>query len=111
MIDHDLQGEIDGHTWTVDLPVYIDCTYQQGKYDEEDVACHGYAVDAPLIAIPRQTWKYYSRRFGIELTYRLSGTKYCDDDDTESGDAVSVRADQLPLPEYGKFHGNAGEDG
>ncbi len=72
MIDHDLQGEIDDHTWTVDLLVYIDCTYQQGKYDEEGAACHGYAVDAPLIATPRQTWKYYSRRFRIELTYRLS---------------------------------------
>src|SRR6056297_1668246 len=72
VIDHDLQGGIDGHTWTVDFPVYIDCTYQQGKYDEEGVARHGYAVDAPFIATPRQARKYYSRRFGIESTYRLS---------------------------------------
>ncbi|EMA48500.1 ISH3 family transposase [Halococcus salifodinae] len=72
VIDHDLQGEIDGHTWTVDFPVYIDCTYQQGKYDEEGVARHGYAVDAPFIETPRQARKHYSRRFGIESTYRLS---------------------------------------
>ncbi|UOO97065.1 ISH3 family transposase (plasmid) [Halococcus dombrowskii] len=72
VIDHDLQGEIDGHTWTVDFPVYIDCTYQQGKYDEEGVARHGYAVDAPFIETPRQARKHYSRRFGIESSYRLS---------------------------------------
>jgi hypothetical protein len=30
---------------TVDCPVYIDATYQQGKYGEEGVARHGYAVD------------------------------------------------------------------
>ncbi|GAA0449682.1 ISH3 family transposase [Halococcus dombrowskii] len=72
VIDHDLQGEIDGHTWIVDFPVYIDCTYQQGKYDEEGVARHGYAVDAPFIETPRQARKHYSRRFGIESTYRLS---------------------------------------
>ncbi len=45
MIEHDLHGEIDGHTWTIDFPVYIDCTYQQGKYDEKGVARHGYAID------------------------------------------------------------------
>ena len=72
VIDHDLQGEIDGHTWTVDFPVYIDCAYQQGKYDEEGVARHGYAVHAPFIETPCQAKKYYSRRFGIESTYRLS---------------------------------------
>jgi hypothetical protein len=72
VIDHDLRGKIDGHTWTVDFPVYIDCTYQQGKYDEEGVARHGYAVDAPFIETPRQARKHYSRRFGIESTYRLS---------------------------------------
>ena len=72
VIDHDLRGEIDGHTWTVDFPVYIDCTYQRGKYDEKGVARHGYAVDAPFIETPCQAKKYYSRRFGIESTYRLS---------------------------------------
>lgn len=72
VIDHDLRGKIDGHTWTVDFPVYIDCTYQQGKYDEKGVARHGYAVDAPFIETPRQARKHYSRRFGIESTYRLS---------------------------------------
>ena len=72
VIDHDLQGEIDDHTWTVDFAVYIDCTYQQGKYDEEGVARHGYAVDVPFIEPLHQARKYYSRRFGIESTYRLS---------------------------------------
>ena len=72
MIDHNLQGEIDGPRATVDFPVHIDCAYQQGKYDEKGVACHGYAVDAPFIETPHQARKHYSRRFGIELTYRLS---------------------------------------
>jgi len=30
--------ETDGHSWTVDFPVYIDCTYLNGKYDENGVA-------------------------------------------------------------------------
>ena len=71
-IDHGMQAELDGHSWTVEFPVFIDCTYQQGKYDEEGVARHGYAVDAPFIDTPRQARTYYSRRFGIESSYRLS---------------------------------------
>jgi len=31
-----------------------------------------YAFDAPFIETPRQAREYYSRRFGIESTYRLS---------------------------------------
>jgi len=34
VIQHDLTGKLDGHSWTVDFPVYIDCTYLNGKYDE-----------------------------------------------------------------------------
>ena len=72
VIDHQMQTEFDDHSWTVEFPVYIDCTYQQGKYDEEGVARHGHAVDAPFIDTPRQARTYYSRRFGIESSYRLS---------------------------------------
>ena len=72
VIDHDLQGEIDGPRVIVDFAVCIGCTYQQEKYDEEGVARHGYAVDAPFIEPLHQARKYYSRRFGIESTYRLS---------------------------------------
>jgi len=50
VIQHDLTGKLDGHSWTVDFPVYIDCTYLNGKYDENGVARHGYAADAPFIA-------------------------------------------------------------
>jgi len=53
VIQHDLTGKTDGHSWTVDFPVYIDCTYLNGKYDENGVARHGYAADAPFIDSPR----------------------------------------------------------
>jgi hypothetical protein len=71
-IDHELRTEFDGHEWTVEFPVMIDCTYKQGRYDEHGVARHGYAVDAPFIDTPRQARHHYSKRFGIEATYRLS---------------------------------------
>ena len=64
--------EFDGHEWTVEFPVLIDCTYQQGRYGDHGVARHGYAVDAPFIDTPRQARKHYGKRFGIEATYRLS---------------------------------------
>ena len=70
--EHNLTTEFDGHEWTVEFPVMIDCTYKQGRYDEEGVARHGYAVDAPFIDTPRQAQSHYSKRFGIEATYRLS---------------------------------------
>ena len=64
-IEHDLAGE-------VTFPVFIDCVYQQGRYDEHGVARHGYAVDAPFIDTPRDARKHYSKRFGIESSYRLA---------------------------------------
>jgi len=54
------------------FPVYIDCTYLNGKYDEHGVARHGYAADAPFIETPRDARYHYSKRFGIESSYRLS---------------------------------------
>jgi len=30
VIQHDLTAKLDGHSWTVEFPVYIDCTYQNG---------------------------------------------------------------------------------
>jgi len=71
VIQHDLTGKLDGHSWTVDFPVYIDCTYLNGKYDENGVARHGYAADAPFIDSPRDARYHYSKRFGIESSYRL----------------------------------------
>ena len=53
VIQHSLTAKLDGHSWTVDFPVYIDCTYQNGRYDEHGVARHGYAADAPFIDTPR----------------------------------------------------------
>ena len=64
-IEHDLAGE-------VTFPVFIDCVYQQGRYDENGVARHGYAADAPFIDTPRDAREHYSKRFGIESSYRLA---------------------------------------
>ena len=50
----------------------IDCTYKMGRYDDHEVARHGYAADAPFIDTPQQARRHYSKRFGIEATYRLS---------------------------------------
>jgi len=72
VIDHELRGTLDGHSWTVEFPVYIDCTYQNGRYDEHRVARHGYAADAPFIDNPREARYHYAKRFGIEASYRLS---------------------------------------
>jgi len=71
VIQHDLTGKPDGHSWTVDFPVYIDCTYLNGKYDENGVARHGYAADAPFIDSPRDARYHYSKRFGIESSLSL----------------------------------------
>ncbi|MDW7539550.1 ISH3 family transposase, partial [Haloferax volcanii] len=30
VIQHSLTAKLDGHSWTVEFPVYIDCTYQNG---------------------------------------------------------------------------------
>ena len=72
VIQHDLTAKLDGHSWTVEFPVYIDCTYQNGRYDEHGVARHGYAADAPFIDSPCDARYHYAKRFGIESTYRLS---------------------------------------
>ncbi|NGM71378.1 ISH3 family transposase [Natronolimnobius sp. AArcel1] len=72
VIQHELTGKLDGHSWTVEFPVYIDCTYQNGRYDEHGVARHGYAADAPFIDTPRDARYHYAKRFGIEASYRLS---------------------------------------
>ncbi len=64
-IEHDLAGK-------VTFPVFIDCVYQQGRYDEHGVARHGYAADAPFIDTPRDAREHYSKRFGIESSYRLA---------------------------------------
>ena len=50
-IQHELTGKLDSHSWTVEFPVYIDCTYLNGRYDENGVARHGYAADAPFIEL------------------------------------------------------------
>jgi putative transposase len=65
VIEHDLAGE-------ATFPVYIDCTYRQGRYDDHGVARHGYAVDAPFIDTPQQARYHYGKRFGIEASYRLA---------------------------------------
>ncbi|MFB1065014.1 ISH3 family transposase [Natrinema sp. H-ect4] len=72
VIQHDLTAKLDSHSWTVEFPVYIDCTYQNGRYDEHGVARHGYAADAPFIDTPRNARYHYAKRFGIEASYRLS---------------------------------------
>ncbi|ERH06121.1 MAG: hypothetical protein J07HN4v3_01731, partial [Halonotius sp. J07HN4] len=64
-IEHELAGK-------VTFPVFIDCVYQRGRYDEHGVACHGYAADAPFIDTPRDARHHYSKRFGIESSYRLA---------------------------------------
>ena len=68
-----MTAKLDGHSWTVEFPVYIDCTYQNGRYDEHGVVRHGYAADAPFINSPRDARYHYAKRFDIEATYRLSG--------------------------------------
>jgi len=70
VIQHDLT-ETRRSQLTVDFPVYIDCTYLNGKYDENGVARHGYAADAPFIDSPRDARYHYSKRFGIESKLSL----------------------------------------
>jgi len=49
VIQHDLTGETRRSQLDRRVPVYIDCTYLNGRYDEQGVARHGYAADAPFI--------------------------------------------------------------
>jgi hypothetical protein len=72
VIQYDLTGKLEGHNWTVEFPVYIGCTYINGRYDENNVPCHGYGGDAPFIETPGQAQDHYSKHFGIESSYRLS---------------------------------------
>ena len=71
-IEHSLSVSAADPEWTVEFPVFIDCTYQQGRYDEHGVARHGYAAEADFIETPRQARYHYDKRFGIEASYRLS---------------------------------------
>ena len=48
-IQHSLAVRDDGHERTVELPVCINCTYQQCRYGEHDLARHGYATEAVFI--------------------------------------------------------------
>jgi len=41
VIQHGLTGKLDGHSWTVEFPAYIDCTYLNGKYDDNNAKCDG----------------------------------------------------------------------
>jgi len=72
VIQHDLTGKLDGHSWTIEFPVYIDCTYLNGRYNENGVARQRRSRDAPFIETPRDARYHYSKRFGIESSYRLS---------------------------------------
>jgi len=99
VIQHDMTAKLDGHSWTVEFPVYIDCTYQNGRYDDHGVARHGYAADAPFIDSPRDARYHYAKtlRYRGELpTFRA---KYCDDLDTESGRPVAVRCGKPAVTE------------
>jgi IS4 transposase len=58
---------------TVEFPVYIDCTYQNRRYNEHGVARHGYVASAAFIDSPRDARYHYAKRFGIEASHRLSG--------------------------------------
>ncbi len=75
VIDHSLRGKLDSHSWTVEFPVYIDCTYLNGRYDEQGVARHGNAADAPFIQTPRDDRYHYAKRFSIKSSYRLSNKR------------------------------------
>lgn len=72
MIQHSLTRKLDDPAVTVEFPVHIDCTCQNGRYDEHEVARHGYAADAPFIETPRDARHHYAKRFGIEVSYRPS---------------------------------------
>jgi hypothetical protein len=45
-IEHDLAGE-------VIFPVFIDCVYKKGRYNEQEVARHGHVADSPFMHTPR----------------------------------------------------------
>jgi len=55
-----------------DVPVFIDCVYQQGRCDERQGGASRLRRDAPFIDTPRDARNHYSKRFGIESSYRLA---------------------------------------
>jgi IS4 transposase len=71
VVQHDLTATLAGHSWIVDFPVYIDCTYQNGRYEEHGVARQRRSRDAPFIDSPRNARYHYAKRLGIEASYRL----------------------------------------
>jgi hypothetical protein len=64
-----MQAELDGPGMTVEFRVFIDT--------------------------PRQAWRYYSRRFGIESSYRLSERSIASTTTRNPAVRYSVRTDQL----------------
>jgi len=91
-IEHDLAGE-------VTFPVFIDCVYQQGRCDEHGVARHGYAADAPFIDTPRDARNHYSKRFGIESSYRLAKQSLAFTSSQDAGLRLVMFVVSLLLPE------------
>jgi len=65
VIQHDLTGNSTVTAGPVDFPAYIDCTYLNGKYDENGVARHGYAADAPFIDSPPRTLDTTTRNASV----------------------------------------------
>jgi len=61
------------------------------------VARHGYAADAPFIGSPRDARYHYSKRFGIESSYRLfeQAIATC----TRINGTAAVRGGESPLTE------------
>jgi len=100
VIQHDLTGKLDGHSWTVDFPVYIDCTYLNGKYDENGVARHGYAADAPFIdSPPRTRYHYLLETLRYRVAYRLFEQAIATTTNTRSNGTAAVRGGESPLTE------------
>jgi len=98
VIQHDLTGNSTVTAGPSIFPVYIGCTYLNGKYDENGVARHGYAADAPFIDSPRDARYHYSKRFGIESSYRLFEQAIATTGTRINGTAA-VRGGESPLTE------------
>jgi len=62
------------------------------------VARHGYAADAPFIDSPRDARYHYSKRFGIESSYRLFEQAIATTTTRINGTAA-VRGGESPLTE------------
>jgi len=55
-----------GFAGRVTFPVFIDCVYQRGWYDEHGVVRQRRSRDAPFITTSREARHHYSKRIGIE---------------------------------------------